>query len=441
MTFAMTASCRLAAALATFMIFAPLVPQAARAASDFAPGSSVTVVTGETLPVRSEPNWSAAAASEVAPGVWLGVVSGPHYDADGTPWYEVDAGGFVPASALGGGASAPSEAEVAYQPEGKEASYAAAQETGEAAPVEVAADVAPVEVASDVAPTEALEADPLAETGAAPAVATYDPTAVVATAWIAGTNGDGAACRAGADWAAAEAGWLAEGAPVGVLGDPVGEWQPVACGGGAGFVHASFVAWEPPATVDAGGGDGAGVAADLETAPAADPAVTTSEAAVAEAAQRGRRGDDGSGGNDPSDDGNNGNDASDGNGGGGGSGQAVADFAMRYEGYPYVWGAAGPDAFDCSGFTMYVYKQALGLDISHDLFAQFDAGQQVDRDDLQPGDMVFFQNTYRPGLSHNGIYIGGGMMIHAENETTGVKVSDINSEYYGSRWYGAVRLA
>jgi cell wall-associated NlpC family hydrolase len=416
----MTASCRLAAALAAFMIFAPLVPLAARAAPEFAPGSSVTVVTGDALPVRSEPSWSAAAASEVAPGAWMGVVSGPHYDADGTPWYEVDAAGSSPASALGTGTVAPVEAETAYQPEGKEASYAVAQETGDAAPVEVAADVAPAETARPKRRPRPRFLRPRRPP--------TTPANVVATAWIAGTNGDGAVCRAGMDFASAEVGWLAEGSAVDVIGDTAGEWQPVNCGGVAAFIHASFIAWEPPATVNASGDDG--LTPDLVAAPAE---TATIETAVAEAAQRDNR-----------DRGNRGTDDDEGDdspaNGGGGSGQEMADFAMQYVGYPYAYAGEGPYAFDCSGFTMFVAKNVLGMDITHDMFTQVGMGQSVSRGQLQAGDLVFFQNTFRDGLSHAGIYIGGGQFVHAENESTGVRVSDIDSDYYASRWYGGTRL-
>jgi cell wall-associated NlpC family hydrolase len=74
------------------------------------------------------------------------------------------------------------------------------------------------------------------------------------------------------------------------------------------------------------------------------------------------------------------------------------------------------------------------------MFVQVGMGQSVSRGQLQPGDLVFFQNTFRDGLSHAGIYIGGGQFVHAENESTGVRVSDIDSDYYASRWYGATRL-
>ncbi|HEX5499639.1 MAG TPA: NlpC/P60 family protein, partial [Thermomicrobiales bacterium] len=123
----------------------------------------------------------------------------------------------------------------------------------------------------------------------------------------------------------------------------------------------------------------------------------------------------------------------------GASGKQVAKFALQYVGYPYVNAAEGPNAFDCSGFTMFVIKHTLGLDITHDMFVQYDMGTKVDRNDLQPGDLVFFQNTFKPGLTHVGIYIGGDQFVDAENEQTGVVVSSLDDDYYASRWYGAVR--
>ncbi|MDQ3444437.1 MAG: C40 family peptidase, partial [Chloroflexota bacterium] len=128
---------------------------------------------------------------------------------------------------------------------------------------------------------------------------------------------------------------------------------------------------------------------------------------------------------------------------GGGStatGNAITNYAMRYVGYPYVWATAGPSSFDCSGFTNWVIKNVVGPDIGRGLWTQVVAGTAVSRENLQPGDLVFFQNTYKAGLSHSGIYIGNNQFVHAENESTGVRVSDMNSSYYGSRWYGARRI-
>jgi cell wall-associated NlpC family hydrolase len=82
----------------------------------------------------------------------------------------------------------------------------------------------------------------------------------------------------------------------------------------------------------------------------------------------------------------------------------------------------------------------LGMDIGTGTFTQASSGRSVSRSSLQPGDLVFFQNTYTWGLSHVGIYIGNDQFIHAENESTGVKISSLSSDYYASRWYGAVRL-
>lgn len=127
-------------------------------------------------------------------------------------------------------------------------------------------------------------------------------------------------------------------------------------------------------------------------------------------------------------------------GGGTATGNAIVNYAMRYVGYPYVWATRGPSSFDCSGFTYWVIKNVVGKDIGSGLWTQTSAGASVSRSNLQPGDLVFFQNTYKSGLSHVGIYIGNNQFVHAENQNTGVRVSDLNSTYYGSRWYGAVRI-
>lgn len=131
------------------------------------------------------------------------------------------------------------------------------------------------------------------------------------------------------------------------------------------------------------------------------------------------------------------------NGGGSGSasGQAIVNFAMQYVGYPYVWATHGPGSFDCSGFTSWVIQNVLGISIGYSVAPQFNFGVGVTRGNLAPGDIVFFENTYTFGLSHVGIYIGNNQFVHAENPSTGVRVSDLNSTYYSTRFYGARRLA
>jgi cell wall-associated NlpC family hydrolase len=123
------------------------------------------------------------------------------------------------------------------------------------------------------------------------------------------------------------------------------------------------------------------------------------------------------------------------------TGEKMVDFAMQYLGYPYVWATSGPNSFDCSGFTYWVVKNIVGSDIGRSTSSQVASGTSVDRGSLQIGDLVFFQNTYTFGLSHVGIYIGNGQFIHAENSGTGVVISSLDSPYYATRWYGAVRVA
>jgi cell wall-associated NlpC family hydrolase len=121
-------------------------------------------------------------------------------------------------------------------------------------------------------------------------------------------------------------------------------------------------------------------------------------------------------------------------------GRKMVDYAERYLGYPYVWATHGPRSFDCSGFTYWVTLKTAGIDIGAGTWSQSVAGRPVAYGSLQPGDLVFFQNTYTWGLSHVGLYIGGGQFIHAQNEQTGVVISSLDSAYYKTRWFGARRV-
>ncbi len=111
----------------------------------------------------------------------------------------------------------------------------------------------------------------------------------------------------------------------------------------------------------------------------------------------------------------------------------VVGIAMQYLGTPYVWGGASPSGFDCSGFVMYVYAQ-VGVSLPHSSYAQYGAGVPVSYDQLQAGDLVFFN-----GLGHEGIYVGGGMFIHAPHTGDVVKVSSM-SGWYTSTYVGARRI-
>lgn len=114
------------------------------------------------------------------------------------------------------------------------------------------------------------------------------------------------------------------------------------------------------------------------------------------------------------------------------SGRAAAavQYAMAQVGDAYVYGAAGESAFDCSGLTMRAWAQA-GVSLPHSSSAQYGSGPHVAASDLQPGDLVFY---YSP-ISHVGMYIGNGMIVHAANPGTGVTVSGL----YSMPYVGAVR--
>jgi cell wall-associated NlpC family hydrolase len=117
----------------------------------------------------------------------------------------------------------------------------------------------------------------------------------------------------------------------------------------------------------------------------------------------------------------------------------IVNLGMSKVGSRYRFGGTGPSSFDCSGFVYYVVNNS-GFRISRDMGAQLAAGRRVSTDEMQPGDLVFFTNTYKRGLSHAGIYIGNGKFVHAENESTGVVVSQLWSAYWSSHYYAAVRL-
>jgi cell wall-associated NlpC family hydrolase len=109
------------------------------------------------------------------------------------------------------------------------------------------------------------------------------------------------------------------------------------------------------------------------------------------------------------------------------SGNKVVNYAMNFLGYPYVWAAAGPSSFDCSGFVMYVYAH-FGVSLPHSARMQYSCGTPVSRANLQPGDLVFFYNP----IHHVGIYIGNGEMINAAGTGKGVRIDSIWSTYYGA---------
>lgn len=118
--------------------------------------------------------------------------------------------------------------------------------------------------------------------------------------------------------------------------------------------------------------------------------------------------------------------------------QSVIDLAESFLGTPYVWGGTTPSGFDCSGFVQYVYGKN-GYSITRTTYTQWDNdGVSVDREDLIPGDLVYFGSGDSP--SHVGLYVGDGMMIHSPRTGDVVKYSTIESGYYDNCYLGARRI-
>jgi cell wall-associated NlpC family hydrolase len=116
-------------------------------------------------------------------------------------------------------------------------------------------------------------------------------------------------------------------------------------------------------------------------------------------------------------------------------GAQAVQIAMGELGVPYVWGGASPAGFDCSGLTMWVYAQ-LGIYLDHFTGSQWNAGPHVARDQLAPGDLVFFE----PGIGHVGIYIGNNDFIEAPHTGAFVQISSLSNAWYAAEYQGAVRV-
>jgi cell wall-associated NlpC family hydrolase len=124
---------------------------------------------------------------------------------------------------------------------------------------------------------------------------------------------------------------------------------------------------------------------------------------------------------------------------------SIADVAKQHLGTRYVWGGSSPKGFDCSGFTMYVFKQ-FGYSLPHTASGQWQSGigsKVSSISELQPGDLVFFNDPSRnagKACSHAGIYVGSGQFIHASSAKNGVIYSSLTSGYYNTYYKGAIRV-
>ena len=123
-------------------------------------------------------------------------------------------------------------------------------------------------------------------------------------------------------------------------------------------------------------------------------------------------------------------------------GEQIAAMAAQYLGTPYVYGGAAPGAFDCSGLTLYLYKQ-FGYSLPHSASGQYkNCGYKVSKSELQPGDLVFFSSPSSGGaINHVAVYIGDGMIIHARYSVGKVYTNSLSEKYYSTYYAGAVRIA
>ena len=127
------------------------------------------------------------------------------------------------------------------------------------------------------------------------------------------------------------------------------------------------------------------------------------------------------------------------------SSSAISETAMKHLGTRYVWGGSSAGGFDCSGFTMYVYKQ-FGYSLPHTATGQWQSGigtKVSSISELQPGDLVFFNDPSRnagKACSHAGIYIGNGQHIHASSAKDGVVISSLTSGYYNKYFIGGIHV-
>lgn len=117
----------------------------------------------------------------------------------------------------------------------------------------------------------------------------------------------------------------------------------------------------------------------------------------------------------------------------------VISLALSLKGTPYRNGGSDPSGFDCSGFVQWVFAQQ-GMALPREVRQQYQVGDDIDDDDVKPGDLVFFETVSR-GASHVGIALGGGEFVHAPSSNGVVRVERYTSGYWADRWVGARRIS
>jgi cell wall-associated NlpC family hydrolase/uncharacterized protein YgiM (DUF1202 family) len=435
---------KVAALLLVTAIMASSAP-AAFADTDLDLGGIAIVATtgGDSVMIRSGAGTDFAAVASVPAGGAVTILSGPYDDADGNYWYEVDADGthgLIFANFLVRPGNVSVAAATTSSGGGGGGYLSTISGTGgdgarmrdgadiEAAIILVVPENEAVTVIDGPLSSDGYAWYPISYAGytgyvagdflgngSAPVEAqtTSSPRNTPsfergAHVQVSGTGGDDLRIREEYGLDSGIVGHATEGTVLAIAGGPFWDdsgtgWYAVDFDGLSGYAAAGFLSWT------SAGLSARQSIAPVEAAPAVQPLSAPAAVAAAPAPDTSR-------------------------------GQAIVNIAMRYLGYPYVYAGASPGGFDCSGFTMYVTNLALGASIGRTVGAQFGVGTPINSKNHEPGDLVFFENTYEPGLSHVGIYIGGGQMIHAGSERTGVVISNIWDAYWGSKYVGARRI-
>ena len=120
-------------------------------------------------------------------------------------------------------------------------------------------------------------------------------------------------------------------------------------------------------------------------------------------------------------------------------GEEVVAYAKQFLGRPYVYGGSGPSVFDCSGFTMFVYKH-FGVNMGHSAVTQAYVGTYVPRSELKAGDLIIINNESNTSIGHVGMYVGGGNFIHASSGSGQIVISPLSNAYYNARYVTARRI-
>lgn len=119
---------------------------------------------------------------------------------------------------------------------------------------------------------------------------------------------------------------------------------------------------------------------------------------------------------------------------------SVVQAAYAFRGTRYVMGGTSRSGFDCSGFVRFILGATDGVALPRTATEQYYHGLPISQAQAQPGDLVFFKNTYKAGISHVGIYVGGGQFVHAANAHKGVRADSLNSSYYQAHFAGLRRV-